>query len=29
VRDSDYDSIRKAAQALNINLEQAIRPKKA
>lgn len=29
VQDSDYNSIRKAAQALNINLEQAIQPKKA
>ncbi len=28
VKDSDYDSIRKAAQALDINLEQAIQPKK-
>lgn len=29
VTDSDYNSIRKAAQALNINLEQAIQPKKS
>jgi phosphonate transport system substrate-binding protein len=29
VKDSDYDSIRKAAQALNIDLEQAVQPKKA
>jgi phosphonate transport system substrate-binding protein len=27
VTDADYDSIRKAAQALDINLEEAIRPK--
>jgi phosphonate transport system substrate-binding protein len=29
VTDSDYDSIRKAAQALDIDLEQAVQPKKA
>ena len=28
VKDSDYDSIRKATEALDINLEQAIQPKK-
>jgi phosphonate transport system substrate-binding protein len=28
VKDTDYDSIRKAAEALDINLEQAIQPKK-
>jgi phosphonate transport system substrate-binding protein len=29
VQDSDYDSLRKAAQALDINLEKAVQPKKA
>jgi phosphonate transport system substrate-binding protein len=29
VQDSEYESLRKAAQALDINLEEAIRPKKA
>ena len=28
VKDSDYDSIRKATEALDINLEQAVQPKK-
>jgi len=28
VKDTDYDSIRKAAEALDINLEQAVQPKK-
>jgi phosphonate transport system substrate-binding protein len=29
VKDSDYDSIRKATEALDINLEKAVQPKKA
>jgi phosphonate transport system substrate-binding protein len=29
VQDSDYDTLRKAAQALGINLENAVKPKKA